>query len=127
MDSSLPPSDVTLPPDTQSPWRARRFVAETLGDATPTVAEVVSLLVSEIVTNAVLHARTEVHVSIEHGEDMVRVEVADECVSGPSMRPVTRQAATGRGLQLVEQLADRWGTEPRDGGKVVWFELSSQA
>ena len=121
----MPPSDVTLPPDTQSPWRARRFVAETLGDATPTVADVVSLLVSEIVTNAVLHARTEVHVSIDLDRDTVRVEVADECVAGPAVRHVTRQAATGRGMKLVEQLADRWGTEPRDGGKVVWFELAA--
>lgn len=121
----MPPSDVTLPPDTQSPWRARRFVAETLADSATTLTEVVTLLVSEIVTNAVLHARTEVHVSIARTDEAIRVEVADECVSGPSMHRVTRQAATGRGLQLVEQLADRWGSEPRENGKVVWFELAA--
>lgn len=121
----MSPSDVTLPPDTQSPWRARCFVAETLSDDTATVADIVSLLVSEIVTNAVLHARTEVRVSIERAEDTIRVEIADECVSGPQVRHVTRQASTGRGLQLVDQLSDRWGTEPRQGGKVVWFELSA--
>lgn len=121
----MPPSDVTLPPDTQSPWRARCFVAETLSDDTPNVAEVVSLLVSEIVTNAVLHARTEVRVSIERGDDTIRVEVADESSNGPAVRDVTQQAATGRGLQLVNELSDRWGSEPRDGGKVVWFELAS--
>ena len=121
----MPPSDVTLPPDTQSPRRARRFVAETLSEDTPVVAEVVSLLVSEIVTNAVLHARTEVRVSIEQGDDTIRVEIADESVSGPTVRHFTRQATTGRGLQLVDELADRWGSEPRNGGKVVWFELSA--
>lgn len=100
-------------------------MAETLSHATPTVAEVVSLLVSEMVTNAVLHARTDIHVSIEHGEDVIRVEVSDQCASGPMVRHFTQQSATGRGLQLVEQLADRWGSEPVDGGKVVWFELAS--
>ena len=121
----LPPSDVTLPPDTKSPWRARRFVAETLSEDTAKVSDVVSLLVSEIVTNAVLHARTEVRVSIERGEDTIRVEIADECVSGPNVRHFTRHATTGRGLQLVDELSDRWGSEPREGGKVVWFELSA--
>ena len=121
----LPPSDVTLPPDTTSPWRARRFVAETLGDTTAYVADVVALLVSEMVTNAVLHARTDVRVSIERGADTIRVEVADECVSGPTVWHFSQQAATGRGLQLVTQLADRWGSEPISGGKVVWFEVTA--
>lgn len=112
-----------MPPDTQSPWRARRFVAETLTGATDSVADVVALLVSEMVTNAVLHARTDIRVSIERHADTVHVEVADDCVSGPTLRHFTHQAATGRGLQLVAELADRWGSEPRSGGKVVWFEL----
>jgi anti-sigma regulatory factor (Ser/Thr protein kinase) len=120
------PIDVTLPPNTQSPRRARRFVAEALGTDTPRVAEVVALLVSEMVTNAVLHARTDVRVSIERGMDTIRVEVADDCVSGPTVQHfTTHQAATGRGLQLVDQLADRWGSEPRTGGKVVWFEVAA--
>jgi anti-sigma regulatory factor (Ser/Thr protein kinase) len=120
----VPPSDVTLPPDTRSPWRARRFVAETLVDATANVAEIVTLLVSEMVTNAVLHARTDIRVSIKRGEDAIRVEVADESSSGPMVRHFSQQAATGRGLLLVEELADRWGSDPRDPGKVVWFEMA---
>jgi anti-sigma regulatory factor (Ser/Thr protein kinase) len=119
------PIDVTLPPDTQSPRRARRFVAETLGPDTPRIAEVVALLVSEVVTNAVLHARTDVRLSIERGADTIRVEVADDCVSGPAVQHFAQQATTGRGLQLVERLADRWGSEPRTGGKVVWFEVAA--
>jgi anti-sigma regulatory factor (Ser/Thr protein kinase) len=116
------PIDLTLPPDTQSPWRARCFVAETLGADTPRVADV-ALIVSEMVTNAVLHARTDVRVSIKRGPTTIRVEVADDSESGPTLQHFTQQAATGRGLHLVEQLADRWGSEPRTGGKVVWFEV----
>lgn len=123
----MSPNDLTLPPDPRSPWRARRFVTETLSDTTAHLADVVALLVSEVVTNAVLHARTEVRVSIERGDDTIRVEVADESHTGPAKRPVSQQAATGRGLLLVEELADRWGTEPNPRGKVVWFELSTPA
>jgi anti-sigma regulatory factor (Ser/Thr protein kinase) len=121
----VPHADLTLPPDTLSPRRARRFVAETLTGATPTVSEVISLLVSEMVTNAVLHARTDVRVSIERGADVIRVEVADESPRSPTVRQFSNAAATGRGLHLVDQLADRWGSEVRGRGKVVWFELAT--
>ena len=122
--TSLPLTDVTLPPDTRSPWQARRFVTDVLADeASEPVASTVALLVSEMVTNAVLHARTEITVSVEYQGDWLRVEVADSSPVGPTVRNFTTQAATGRGLQLVEELADRWGTEPSPDGKVVWFEV----
>ena len=89
------------------------------------MTDVVTLLVSEMVTNAVLHARTEVHLSIEHDAAGIRVEVSDLSPAAPAVRHFTQQAATGRGMKLVEQLADRWGTEPLPDGKVVWFEVGN--
>src|SRR5687768_14760881 len=110
--TSLQTTDVTLPPDTRSPSQARRFVSRVLAEeAQEPLASTVALLVSEMVTNAVLHARTEITVSVEYQGDWLRVEVADESPINPTVRSFSRQAATGRGLQLVEELADRWGTD----------------
>ena len=116
------PLQVTLPPDTESPSRARHFVCDALsGRHAP--LDVVALLVSEIVTNAVLHARSEVTLTVRMDSDSVRVEVADNSVAAPQQRPISDEAVTGRGMFLVEQLADDWGTSPAGDGKVVWFEL----
>jgi anti-sigma regulatory factor (Ser/Thr protein kinase) len=120
--------EVTLPPDIESPRRARRFVEEALGDdPAATINGVVALLVSEVVTNAVLHARTEVHLRIGSDGTHVRVEVADACPAGPAKRDFSEQAATGRGMLLVDELADDWGTRPSPDGKVVWFEVGAAA
>jgi len=116
--------EVVLPPDIESPRRARRFVEHALTAGAAEIGDVVALLVSEVVTNAVLHARTEVHVRIGLDDRTVRVEVADRCPAGPHKAPAMRQASTGRGMMLVEELADAWGTEARGDGKVVWFEVA---
>jgi anti-sigma regulatory factor (Ser/Thr protein kinase) len=116
------PIQVTLPPDTESPSRARHFVCDALsGREAP--LDVVALLVSEVVTNAVLHARSEVTLTVRIDNQSVRVEVADRSAAVPEQRPFTDDAVTGRGMYLVEQLADHWGTDPAADGKVVWFEL----
>lgn len=84
------------------------------------------LLVSELVTNAVLHARTDIRVSVDQHGDVVRIGVAD--FSPRQVRMVRRSAesGTGRGLLLVDGIATRWGIEPLERGKVVWFELPRQ-
>ena len=87
------------------------------------VVEVVTLLVSEVVTNAVLHAGTEVVLRIGHEGTSIRVEVTDGSLTEPALRHFTGEAATGRGLWLVQELADAWGQEPKGDGKVVWFEV----
>lgn len=103
---------------------ARRFVCERLvalghDDVTP-VAE---LLVSELVTNAVLHARTDISVSVADAGDRVRVGVRDESPHRPRRRRHSIDSGTGRGLLLLEQMAAAWGVDPDGPGKVVWFEL----
>ena len=99
---------------------AREFVASTLEDWgwTEHVATAV-LLTSELVTNAVIHAESDIAVTVR-GEQSLRVEVSDE--SPEQVSPV--RLGDGRGLRLVDALAASWGVSPQRRGKVVWFELA---
>lgn len=111
-----------LPPDNSSAAVARRFVADELREEPPRWREVATLLTSELVTNAILHANTIIDVAV--GRSPVRVEVSDQSVSMPLPRLFGLEASTGRGLQLVARLASSWGIDERRDGKTVWFELS---
>ena len=84
----------------------------------------VLLLVSELVTNAVLHARTTVHVSARIDLGRILVAVADADPENPP-RPAEpgATATSGRGMRLVELLATTWGVELGHTSKVVWFEV----
>jgi anti-sigma regulatory factor (Ser/Thr protein kinase) len=120
----------TLPCALTSARKARRWLAEAcdvLG-----VAEdcgTISLLGSELVTNAVLHGRSEVTVVLEAAvEDavvMLRVEVRDDNSQLPRFEQRDELALGGRGLVLVSELADRYGVDSDEWGKGVWFELAS--
>ena len=84
-----------------------------------------SLLVTELVTNAVLHASSVVQVTVRRRGDTVRVEVSD-AGAGVLRRPAPNLAAThGRGLLLVESVAAEWGATFDGDVKTVWFELRS--
>ncbi len=103
---------------------ARRFVEEVLTDAgLGHLAYTATVLVSELVANAVLHAHTDLVLVVRIGADRVRVEVHDGSAGAPAPKNYSTLSGTGRGLVLVEGLADRWGVEPTDHGKYVWFEL----
>ena len=103
-----------------SPRAAREFVASTLRDWgwTEHVAAVV-LLTSELVTNAIVHAGSDVAVTVQ-GKRSLRVEVFDEGV-GP---PGRVRLGAGGGLRLVDAMATSWGSSRHEQGKVVWFELA---
>jgi len=83
-----------------------------------------TLLVSELVTNAILHARTPIDLVVRKVKTSVRVEVFDEG-SGVA-QPVypDLNAAAGRGLGLVQAVATRWGVDDAEVGKTVWFEIA---
>ena len=83
------------------------------------------LVVSELVTNALLHGGGRAVVRVLPAGDGVRAEVADGTRLPPVIGPQSDRAMTGRGLRLVRALADRWGVDVRGQGKVVWAELSS--
>jgi hypothetical protein len=103
---------------------ARRFLDATLGTwRCDTLLDASRLLVSELVTNAVLHARTDLELVLRLTRTGVRVEVHDRSTALPVTRRYDDDAMTGRGLALVEELAARWGVDRKGDGKSVWFEL----
>jgi anti-sigma regulatory factor (Ser/Thr protein kinase) len=123
----MPPREVgcSLPPTTASVPAARRFVRDALvAWRCPVDSDVAQLLASEIVTNAVLHARTDAYLSVRFAPDHVRVEVHDRSRALPARRPFDPNATSGRGLTLVDAYSSGWGAEADGPGKVVWFELS---
>ena len=118
-----------LPCDASSVGVARRLLRHeltTLGhtDIDADLVDAAGLLVSELVTNAVVHARTDITLRATLRRGVLRIEVADGSPVIPTPRRPTALAGTGRGLQLVDRLANRWGVEKSRGGKTIWFELS---
>jgi anti-anti-sigma regulatory factor/anti-sigma regulatory factor (Ser/Thr protein kinase) len=122
--------ELVLAPIPAAPAVARAFVRDTcrywqiaLPDAT--VADRAVLLAGELVTNAVVHARTELQLRVELRGELLHLAVRDG--SPRLLRLVTDpdpEAEGGRGLWLVEQLARTWGVNRHpDGGKVIWCTI----
>jgi serine phosphatase RsbU (regulator of sigma subunit)/anti-sigma regulatory factor (Ser/Thr protein kinase) len=90
------------------------------------LADTVELLASELLTNALVHTDRDAMLTArlyDASGGRLRVEVEDESDQWPKRRTPGEQASSGRGLLLVEALADDWGVEPRGSGKRLWFEL----
>lgn len=114
-----------FPPEPSSAGRARRFLAATLeewGLDAPLV-HTATLLASELVTNALLHAATDFTLVVRRRDPRLRIEVRDRSSRLPARRDYDLEALTGRGLGMVELLAREWGIEPSPDGKAVWFDL----
>lgn len=120
-----------FPSSPESVGLARRLVADLLDAAVDDdeertdLVETVTLLVSETVTNAVLHAGTDIDVSCEVHRRGVRVEVADQSPVVPGIRRYELDAMTGRGLGMVDLIASSWGVRSEPDGKTVWFEVAA--
>ena len=115
---------VELPPEPTSAGRARVLARERLGAVcTPDVLDTIVLLVTELVTNAVLHAGTPLHLTIETTTEHVRLCVADSSRQIPEANGYDSDAVSGRGLSLVERLASTWGVDQTPSGKIVWCEI----
>lgn len=113
-----------LDADPRSAGQARRLVDETLRRwSCGELLDVVNLLVSEVVTNAVVHGRSQVVVTVQLRPAAVRIDVLDNGTGLPVPRVARADATSGRGMALVEALASSWGIDARDGGKSVWFEV----
>jgi anti-sigma regulatory factor (Ser/Thr protein kinase) len=118
------PPQVNLPAEAASISHARRFVrraVESLG-AEAAVDDAV-LLISELATNALLHARSPFTIEVTRSADRVRICIVDASPLAPKVRSYGDDATTGRGLQLVQTLSAAWGVQPRRPGKTVWVEL----
>ncbi|HWL37345.1 MAG TPA: ATP-binding protein [Frankiaceae bacterium] len=115
---------LSLPANATSPSRARKFVVRTLTDWGVASVDDAALVVSELVTNALLHARTSMVVSLaEDGTDALRLSVADGSVAALQERHFSLESGTGRGLRLLDSIALEWGVDRRDDGKTVWCRL----
>jgi anti-sigma regulatory factor (Ser/Thr protein kinase) len=113
-----------LPPEPASVPLARRHVIAVLEQHGLTdVGDAAQLVMSELVTNAVRHAGTELRVRVVANGETLRLEVADDSGEPPVSRMPGPLEPGGRGLPLVEALVDRWGMEQTASGKVVWAEL----
>jgi DNA-binding NarL/FixJ family response regulator len=125
VEAILARSQRTLEPDIGSSAAARRFMEETLRRwECGGVLDVVNLLVTELVTNAVVHGGSEADVSVVLTPDALRVEVGDKDEFVPAPKGADDDWATsGRGLALVEAMSRAWGVEQVKGGKVIWFEV----
>jgi anti-sigma regulatory factor (Ser/Thr protein kinase) len=115
---------LTLPARTESVPAARRFVRQALTDlgAAGACDDAVAMI-SELATNAVIHARTPYEIAVSRDGDTVRVAVHDLSAVIPRRRAYGVDATTGRGLRLVATMSSGWGIEAESGGKVVWFEV----
>ena len=118
--------ETRLPPRPASVARARARVRGLLRDAgREDLLETALLLTSEVVTNALLHAGTEIDVVASLDDGGLRVEVRDGSPHLPSRLRYAATAGTGRGLLMVEELGDDWGVTRHRDGKTVWFRLST--
>ena len=105
---------------------ARRLLRQALEDCQRETVETAELLVSELVTNAVLHARTAPVLCIQIDRPGIRVTVEDSSVDPPSLATEATYAERGRGMLILDALASAWGWEPLPTGKRVWFEIQQE-
>ena len=119
----------TYPPAPESVTASRHQLVRFLTGATasPEIIATAALLTSELVTNAVLHARTALTLAAEIDTDRLHVEVGDGSAEPPRLGHPDCRALGGRGLHMIEQLASRWDTNQVAGGKTVWFEIDTRS
>lgn len=121
-------ASIDLPPSAGSVAAARHLVQEMLRVwGVPHDREDAALLVTELVANVVDHVEGESDLTLELSTSDRRLRIA--IVDGSSIRPVVQELShdrpRGRGMRMVEEIADRWGADDHEGGKRVWFELCS--
>lgn len=114
--------DIT--PDPTAPAQARLLIDQImkLWDCDDP-ADVAILLTSELVTNVVRHARSNLRLEVSLQAMTLRIAATDEIPALPQVRPMNTSSEGGRGLALIDSLAKRWGITPHERGKTVWFEV----
>lgn len=116
-----------LPATAQAPARARSALREACAGFPPAVLDDALLLVSELVTNSVLHGpRTgTLTIAIQHDRHALCVAVGDQGAGDPQRQGFDTTSEHGRGLLLLRALSAAWGVRPASTppGKTVWFRL----
>jgi anti-sigma regulatory factor (Ser/Thr protein kinase) len=117
-------ADLDLPAQPRSAREARLWVADRVERfGLEPLVDAVELLTVEVVTNALIHAGTPLRLRIRREGSGVHVEVHDGSSVPPRRQHYSRTATTGRGVGLLEDLADEWGWRPEPDGKTVWFRV----
>jgi serine phosphatase RsbU (regulator of sigma subunit)/anti-sigma regulatory factor (Ser/Thr protein kinase) len=129
VEHALKPSrsaSMEVPAEPTAPSRVRHWMTEqlTAWRVPEAVVGAAVLCTSELTTNALLHAGTAARVAIDLSPERLLVSVADSGTRGTVTRAQTDTLSSrGRGLGLIEQLSDAWGTDPTVRGSTVWFEI----
>ncbi|MGO4757822.1 ATP-binding protein, partial [Streptomyces sp. 2MCAF27] len=125
----ITPSDVaywSLEPQATAPGEARRLVRQALERwGIAELSDTAELLVSELVTNAVRHAQQPIALRLLRTQ-VLRCEIGDDSPHLPRNRFAQSWDEPGRGLLIVNKLANRWGATRLATGKIVWFEVGSR-
>jgi anti-sigma regulatory factor (Ser/Thr protein kinase) len=118
--------NLALASSTDAPRQARQAISGLLARSGRTdLGADAAVLVSELVTNAVLYASGPITISAAYLDSILRVEVHDTDTQPlPALRKPSASDKTGRGLHLVALLADRWAIVPTPAGKTIWFEIT---
>ncbi len=118
---------ISLARDISSPAVARRQALRFAADNDVSDPEILVLVVSELVTNAVVHGAEPIEMCASFDGGTVRIEVSDSTPDiGTVVSPPRASDQTGgRGLEIIDTVTQRWGTIARDRGKVVWAELAA--
>ena len=123
----FPTAETVVGPDLTGPAYARRFASETVARWAPAPAPApgdLELLVSELVTNAIVHGRPPVSLRLTHLGDDVLVEVDDTFAHTPHRRHPNPDEEHGRGLHIMAMVARRSGVSLRPNGKTVWCTVA---
>ena len=119
-------ASIDRPPTSGSVTAARRIVRELLAVwDVPHDHDDAALLVTELVANVVDHVRGETDLTLELSvsDTWLRIGVLDGSSIRPVIQELSHERPRGRGMRMVEAIADRWGAEDHNGGKRVWFEM----
>jgi PAS domain S-box-containing protein len=116
---------ITLPAEPRSVTAGRQFTGKTLAEwGHPEHTDTACLLVSEILTNALSHARAPIELRVHRSATEIVTEISDDSPRLPQRRLAGPGDESGRGLMLVEALATQWGTRPGPAGKIFWFTIA---
>ncbi len=115
-----------LAPDPASARAARAFVRRHVDSDDEDLCDSAELLASELVTNGMLHARSDMTLGVIAREHCVLLAVSDRSRSTPAERRPSLSAESGRGISMMATLASQWGVAVQASGKIIWCLINSE-